>query len=106
MMTTTRSRGPSRGVRMGKTRRRFVETSDKPSEKPNKPRLLLAQLRKRRALSATELARLAGVAVSSITRIEDGQTPRYLTIRKIADALGVRPEDIAWPGDPLGLDEE
>ena len=85
--------------RMGKRNRRVVETS-------KQPRLSLSQMRKRRALSATELADKADMAVSSITRIEAGQTPRYSTIRKISDALGVRPEDILWPGDPLGLEGE
>ena len=90
------SRPPARPG-MGRRDRRFVET-------PPKHRLTLAQLRKRRALSATELAEKAEVAASSITRIENGQTPRYATIRKIADALGVRPDEIDWPGDPLGLE--
>lgn len=91
------TRVPSRSG-MGKPRRRAVETS-------NTYKLSLSQMRKRRAISATELAEKAGVAASSITRIEAGKKPRYLTIRKIAEALGVRPEDILWPGDPLGLEE-
>lgn len=101
-LTHNWARTPSRPV-TGKLRRRFVESS-------NKPRLTLAQARKRRAMTATELAYKAGVAVSTITRIEQGKTGekdrpiRFGTMTKIAEALGMRLDEINWPGDPLGLE--
>lgn len=92
------------GIGSGKVKRRFVETS--------RPRLTLAQARKRQSMTASDLAEKAGVAVSTITRIESGKPAkpgsrpiRFDTIQSIADALGVQKEDIAWPGDPLGLGE-
>jgi transcriptional regulator with XRE-family HTH domain len=68
--------------------------------------MTLGQIRKRRAMSARELAEKAGVTSTSVTRIEGGSVPRYSTIRKLSEALGLRPEDILWPGDPLGLNDD
>ena len=69
-----------------------------------RPRMKLRQWRLQRALSANELGKLAGVATSTITAIEQKDAvPRMETIRKLAQALGVGPQDIVWPGDPLGL---
>jgi transcriptional regulator with XRE-family HTH domain len=68
----------------------------------------LTMLRLRAALSMNELAARAGVSPSTIMDIERGAQPRMATMRKIAAALGVRPQEIAWPGDPfsqLDLDE-
>ncbi len=53
----------------------------------------LRELRERRVLSLRDLSELSGVNYNAILRIEVGRTgaqPR--TIRKLADALGVRPE--------------
>jgi DNA-binding Xre family transcriptional regulator len=66
------------------------------------PRMTLRQMRLKRAMSATELGRAAGVYTSTITDIEAGAQPRMATIRKLAAALGCEPQDIAWPGDPFG----
>lgn len=66
-------------------------------------RLTLTQMRLNRAMSATELAGVAHVSTSTITAIERGAAPRMSTIRKLAKALGCKPQDIAWPGDPFGL---
>lgn len=63
----------------------------------------LEQMRKRHMLTRFALARAAGVADTTVADIERGSVPRYRTILKISNALGCRPEDIAWPGDPLGL---
>lgn len=57
-------------------------------------------------MSARQLSQLAGIAVSTITSIEAGVTPRYGTIHKLAEALGLRIDDILWPGDPLGLNDD
>lgn len=67
-------------------------------------RLTLKQMRLRRAMSATELAREATISTSTITAIEDKDAqPRMSTMRKLAAALGCEPQDILWPGDPFGL---
>ena len=48
------------------------------------------ELRLRQLWSQRELARRAGVAEGTIVNIETGQRPpRLLTMRRIADALGV-----------------
>ncbi len=59
----------------------------------------LRELRERRVLSLRDLSELSGVNYNAILRIEVGRTgaqPR--TIRKLADALGVRPEELARVG--------
>jgi transcriptional regulator with XRE-family HTH domain len=63
----------------------------------------LAEIRKRRDFSANEVARRAGVAASTIRRIERGDPPHIETINKIARALDCAPETIDWPGDPFGM---
>jgi transcriptional regulator with XRE-family HTH domain len=63
----------------------------------------LAEMRKRRGLSANELGRRAGVAASTIHRIEHGVPPHMETITKLAQALDCKPETIDWPGDPFGM---
>lgn len=65
-------------------------------------RLTLTQMRRRRLLSMTELAKRATVATSTVMAIEKGATPRLSTIGKLSVALECDPTDIAWPGDPLG----
>jgi len=53
------------------------------------------RLRERRALSQRELAALAGLSVTTVNRIENGQQkPMPRTIRKLAAALGVTPEEL------------
>ncbi len=68
-------------------------------------RLTLAQARLRRLWSPYKLSKQSGVALTTILAIERGtiKRPHLETIEKLAQALGVRPEDIAWPGDPLSL---
>ena len=66
----------------------------------------LTGARKRAVLSMNELAKKANVAASTIMDIERGARPQMRTIRKLADALDMSPADIAWPGDPLGLQDE
>lgn len=67
------------------------------SEKPT-----LRQARLARSLSTGDLARKADLASGTISSIEAGKHPRLSTIRKLSEALGVAPQDIAWPGDPFG----
>ncbi len=55
----------------------------------------LRELRERQALSLRELSALSGVNYNSIWRIEASRTgakPR--TVRKLAEALGVKPHDL------------
>ncbi len=55
----------------------------------------LRRLRELRALSQRELAARAKLSVTTINRIETGQRrPMPRTIRKLAEALGVTPEEL------------
>ena len=55
----------------------------------------LREVRAGRLLTIRELAKLAGVAPSSIYLIEAGRgTPRLSTMRRLASALGVDPETV------------
>jgi DNA-binding XRE family transcriptional regulator len=57
----------------------------------------LKELRDRLFLSPGELAEKAGVPASTIYNLESGKNkPIRRTVRKLADALGVRPEDIEF----------
>ncbi len=58
-------------------------------------RLKLKEFRERKFWSQQELADAAGTTKANISRIERGeQAPQGRTIRKLADALGVAPEDL------------
>jgi transcriptional regulator with XRE-family HTH domain len=61
-----------------------------------KPRAVpLAVLRRRKLLSLRDLAKKAGVTVVTLMDIENGRSrPRLMTIRKIAGALEVEPEQV------------
>jgi len=69
-------------------------------------RLRLRELRERRLLSQEMLSEKSGVGTTTIHRIESGATfPRYVTIRKLAAALGVEPEELVeWEGDAPAKD--
>lgn len=51
----------------------------------------LAPLRERQALSQKELAERAAIGRSTVARIENGASARWVTIRVLATALGVEP---------------
>ncbi len=54
----------------------------------------LAELRERRALTLRELSAMSGVAADTINQIELGhRKPRPSTLRKLANALGVKAAD-------------
>jgi transcriptional regulator with XRE-family HTH domain len=56
----------------------------------------LRELRERRILSQRELARHAGLTQSTVWRLERrGGEPHPATVRKLASALGVGPEELA-----------
>jgi transcriptional regulator with XRE-family HTH domain len=55
----------------------------------------LKRLREDRLLTQAELAERAGVALSSLVRIENDQVnPRFSSIRKLARALDVEPKEL------------
>ncbi len=55
----------------------------------------LRQLRVEGALSLRALAQRSGVAFDTINKLELGHRPaRLVTIRKLADALGVEPKEL------------
>jgi transcriptional regulator with XRE-family HTH domain len=55
----------------------------------------LREIREKKFLTQEELAQRAGLIVVTINRIEKGrQKPRFKTIRKLAEALGIQPGDI------------
>ena len=65
---------------------------------PGTAPLPLATIRKRRLLSQRDLARAAGVALSTIYLLEAGKTERvtFKVMRSVSSALGgVPPESIA-----------
>src|SRR5579884_3572633 len=58
----------------------------------------LKLVRERKALTQQQLAEKAGVNRVTITRLEQGSDqPFPTTVRKLADALGVEPEDLMEP---------
>jgi transcriptional regulator with XRE-family HTH domain len=59
----------------------------------------LREWRQRRLLSQEELAQKAGVGVTTVVRIEGGMGARLSTLRKLATALEVTPDQL------LGVDE-
>lgn len=54
----------------------------------------LKRLRIRAAISQRELAKVSGVAASTIARIERGEEAHLKTVRNLAKALGVQPADL------------
>ena len=64
----------------------------------------LRRLRLDRFLSQAELARRAGLHALTITRLEAGTTaPATRTLRAVAEALGLRPGDLATPDEVAEL---
>jgi transcriptional regulator with XRE-family HTH domain len=58
----------------------------------------LRAARRRAFLTQAELAARAGVGLSTILRLEQGDVPAaFATARKLADALGVAPDVLARP---------
>ncbi len=48
-------------------------------------------------MSQADLAKKVGVSEGTINRLEKGHNkPRWSTIRKLAEALGVKPEEIEF----------
>lgn len=57
----------------------------------------LRTLRQGRVISQGELARKAGVSPTTVNNIEGGAEARYITVRKLAEALGLSPEELIQP---------
>jgi transcriptional regulator with XRE-family HTH domain len=58
----------------------------------------LKELRINQGLSQRRLADLAGVANTSVWKIEQGGGANPATLKKLADVLGVRPVDLLKKG--------
>lgn len=59
----------------------------------------LRELRERAALSQGELAERAGMSKNAVGQLERGEfNPRPVTVRRLAEALDVRPEEL-WGGE-------
>jgi transcriptional regulator with XRE-family HTH domain len=55
----------------------------------------LTRFREEQVLSQRELARTAGVTHATVWRLENGfDRARPLTVRKLAEALGVEPKEL------------
>ncbi len=66
-------------------------------------RLKLRAVRERLLVTQAELAERTGIAEATISRIENGmQRPRISTVRKLAGALGVAPEELIDPAAASG----
>ena len=60
----------------------------------------LRALRQGRFLTQGELAERSGLTVATISRLENGRRrPHLSTVRRLAEALGVRPEKLVGRGD-------
>jgi len=60
----------------------------------------LRDLRKRKLLTQEQLAVRSGVGIATIVRVERNQVePRGSTIRKLAEALSIEPEELVKAGD-------
>ena len=59
----------------------------------------LRRLREERAMSQRDLAKKAGVTQVTIVHAEAGALTRHVTVRKLADALGVDPRDLMGPSE-------
>ena len=58
----------------------------------------LRRLREQRVMSQRDLAARAGVSPTTVIRAEKGEPMRYLTVRKLAEALGVEPSALVSEG--------
>ena len=57
----------------------------------------LKYLRENSFLSQIDLAKKAGISATTVCRLEKGkEKPRFVTIRKLAEALGVEPGEIGF----------
>ena len=59
------------------------------------------ELRERAGLTQLQLAVKAGLTPSTVYKMESGKAkrPSYDTLRKLGEALGVRPDEIQWEAE-------
>ncbi len=64
-------------------------------------RVKLREVRERKFITQEELSARTGMSVSNISRVENGlQRPRITTVRKLAAALGIDPEELVeWEAE-------
>jgi HTH-type transcriptional regulator, competence development regulator len=63
----------------------------------------LRELRRQQFLSQAELARRSGIHKLTILRLENGASlPQGRTVRRLAEALGVQPSELAAPTEIAG----
>ncbi len=58
----------------------------------------ISQIRRAKGLTQDEMAEKLGTATRAFQRIEAGQNLTLYTLARIADALGVRPDDLLGVG--------
>jgi len=76
---------------------------DSESERRFRVELRLREVRERLFVTQQELADRAGMSISTISRVENGlQEARISTVRRLALALGVRPDELIAPEDREG----
>ena len=74
----------------------MIDRTPRSGPEPESDARPLREFRAERLLSLRELARLAGVALSTVYLIEAGRTtPRRAAIQRLAAALGVDPLAVA-----------
>jgi DNA-binding Xre family transcriptional regulator len=77
------------------------ERPPEPEREAIDPGMPLCLLRYRRAWSIRDLAAAAGVSTKTVQDVENGRVrPKFVTIRKLSEALGVEPGDVAEFGPP------
>ncbi len=62
----------------------------------------LRQVRERRLMTIRELAGAAGVSTNTVVRLERGLPAEFRTVRKLAEALRVEPQDLMAPEQDQG----
>lgn len=60
---------------------------------------MLRRIRERMGLSQTDLAERSGVAQATISNLEKGRPARFVTMRKLAEALNVEPAALVGDSD-------
>ena len=65
----------------------------------------LRQVRERKLMTIRELAATAGVSTNTVVRLERGLPAEFRTVRKLAEALRVEPQDLMAPESDQGQQE-
>ena len=67
----------------------------------------LREIRKGRFMTQSELAAAANLTIATISRLENGRRrPHLSTVRRLAEALGVRPEKLVGTRRAAGRGDE